>query len=127
MDCLDMTLPRRAASVRAGREALSALRAELGLSGYEDARLLVSEVLTNAVLHGEGDTMRLKVTTTPDDGHLFEIIDGGPGFVPPPLTSTSDGDAPSGRGLALLNRLSDGWGVFEGDSTHVWFRLPPGL
>jgi anti-sigma regulatory factor (Ser/Thr protein kinase) len=112
---IDLTLPRRAASVRAGREALSALRDGLGLAGYQDARLLVSELLTNCVVHGGGETMRLKVTPTAA-GHLFEIIDGGPGFTPRPRSE-------GGRGLALLDRVADDWGLFDDGSTHLWFTL----
>ena len=119
---VDVTLPRRAAGVREGREALAPLRAGLGLR-YDDLRLLVSEVLTNAVLHGEGETMRLKATLT-ETGCLVEVIDEGEGFEPPKPAPSMPDSTPGGRGLALLDRVASGWGVYEGGSTHVWFQVP---
>jgi anti-sigma regulatory factor (Ser/Thr protein kinase) len=117
-ECLDLTLPRRAIGVRTGRDALIGLRAELGLQSHEDARLLVSELLTNAVVHGAGEQMRLRVSAE-DGEYLFEVSDDGPGFAPPP-------PARDRRGLVLVDRIATAWGVDDGPGTHVWFRLPTG-
>jgi anti-sigma regulatory factor (Ser/Thr protein kinase) len=86
----------------------------------DQARLLVSEVVTNAVRHGDGDAVRV-VLDAADDGILrCEITDEGHGFVPTgrDRAATEVG----GWGLHLVETLSRKWGVREG-STHVWFEL----
>lgn len=118
-DGIILSLPRRAESVAAGRAAIGRFREPIG-EKWETLRLLVSELLSNAVLHGQGESMRL-VARIEGGTCRVEVIDSGHGFdaaatMPSPL-------APGGRGLFLLDALSQDWGVYEGASTHVWFEL----
>jgi signal transduction histidine kinase len=86
----------------------------------EDARLLVTELVSNAVRHGAGDVVRL-VVDRPDDRRLrCEVIDEGSGFLPVARMGASD--EAGGWGLHLVETLAESWGVREG-STHVWFEL----
>lgn len=86
----------------------------------ERARLLLSEVVTNAVRHGEGPTVRVLVDVA-DRGTLrCEVVDEGEGFVPRARDKPST--EVGGWGLHLVETLSRRWGVREG-STHVWFEL----
>jgi len=87
--------------------------------------LLVTEVVTNAVLHAgmsEGDPVALAVKVSPSRVRV-EVSDPGPGFEPdrvepPELLSTGR------RGLLLLEELSDRWGVKQDvDGNLVWFEL----
>jgi anti-sigma regulatory factor (Ser/Thr protein kinase) len=85
------------------------------------ARLLVSELVTNSVQHGEGDTVTVLIDSGRPDVLRCEVIDGGRGFVP-----VARADRPAGGwGLSLVEQLSCGWGVREGP-TQVWFDLPLG-
>jgi anti-sigma regulatory factor (Ser/Thr protein kinase) len=118
-DGLILSLPRNAASVASGRTAVDRFKEPVA-EKWETLRLLVSELLTNAVVHGEGETMRL-VLRIEHGVCRVEVIDGGNGFTP---TATLPSPlAPGGRGLFLVDALSDDWGVYNGRSTHVWFEL----
>jgi anti-sigma regulatory factor (Ser/Thr protein kinase) len=104
----------------AAREAFAGLASQLEPSTFEDARLLVSELVANSVRHGEGDTIRLIVDVRDTNRVRCEVVDDGSGFLPlaRPVGTQEDG----GWGLYLVESLSDSWGVREG-STHVWFEL----
>ncbi|MEW1838108.1 ATP-binding protein, partial [Nonomuraea angiospora] len=92
----------------------------------EDAVLLTSELVTNAVVHagtGVELTCRLDVTASPpkleievDDRHPARtILAAGPA---PEPTRTS------GRGLALAGMLADAWGVtYTRTAKRVWVRM----
>jgi anti-sigma regulatory factor (Ser/Thr protein kinase) len=104
----------------AAREAFSELASQLEPKAFEDARLLVSELVANSVRHGEGDTVRVIVDVRDERRVRCEVVDQGSGFLPlaRPVGSQEDG----GWGLYLVESLSESWGVREG-STHVWFEL----
>jgi anti-sigma regulatory factor (Ser/Thr protein kinase) len=85
--------------------------------------LLVSELVTNAVLHA-GTPMTLTVRPW---GQLIrvELADARPAM--PRLAE--DEDWGSGRGLRLIDRLAARWGAYElstapGVRKVVWFELP---
>ena len=102
------------------RQAFSELAPHLDPDAFEDARLLVSELVANSVRHGDGDTVRVLVDVVDERRVRCEVIDQGSGFLPlaRPVGSQEDG----GWGLYLVESLSESWGVREG-STHVWFEL----
>jgi anti-sigma regulatory factor (Ser/Thr protein kinase) len=94
--------------------------------GYDDEQagtllLLVTELVTNAVLHAgaPGSPVLLRVTVAPR--HLrVEVHDRGPGFeMHKPKPRGSSG----GYGLFLVERMSDRWGVHRDGDTYVWFEL----
>ena len=82
------------------------------------AQLLVSELVTNALMHGQG-TIVLRARL--HDGRLrAEVIDEGDGFEwsqPDP-----DPERVGGWGLTVVAGGSDRWGIGEG-ANHVWFEL----
>ncbi|MFE9445100.1 PAS domain S-box protein [Streptomyces sp. NPDC006602] len=85
----------------------------------DDTRLLVSEVLTNAVQHAEGPlVLHVRQTAT----HLtVEISDLSPHL---PLPRPAAEDDESGRGLILVDALADGWGVRPDErGKTTWFTL----
>ena len=86
-----------------------------------DLRLVISEVITNAVRHGgEGDML---VAVTPKRGFLcVQVTDTGDGFAPRPRAYEPDEDG--GFGLFLVERLTRRWGLTREDSnTRVWFEF----
>lgn len=116
---LELELSCDTAGPRAARHALAGWAApHLDRDVLADAELLVSEVATNAVLHGVGPiTLRAAL----DDERLrVEIVDQGSGFE---RQLRREGvDQVGGWGLEFVEDLSVNWGVHEG-STHVWFEL----
>jgi anti-sigma regulatory factor (Ser/Thr protein kinase) len=85
--------------------------------------LLVSEVITNAVLHSEGPAsapIRLAATVG-EDAALVAVVDAGHGFTPPSLETTPAG---GGYGLYLVDKSAKRWGVDQVGGTRVWFELP---
>ncbi|WAX76419.1 SpoIIE family protein phosphatase [Streptomyces sp. KMM 9044] len=106
-------------------EARRFVRAKLGDAApgtVDTAQLLVSELVTNAVLHARTE---IEVTArTGDGGVLVRVSDRRPerGLVPyggPAYTGT-------GQGLALVERLASRHGVDIGDAVKtVWFELWP--
>ncbi|ROP46563.1 SpoIIE family protein phosphatase [Streptomyces sp. PanSC9] len=84
----------------------------------ETAELLVSEVVTNAVRHAQGDRIGLRVVRT--DALLFEVTDDEPAL--PAMLSAGPLDE-SGRGLRVLSRLAREWGAStSGHRKTVWFE-----
>jgi len=85
----------------------------------ETARLLVSEVVTNAVLHARtGVEVRIELG---DGTARVEVADRSP-FRPVPKRYRTD--AATGRGLRLLAALADRWGVRRSpEGKVVWFEL----
>jgi anti-sigma regulatory factor (Ser/Thr protein kinase) len=85
-----------------------------------DAKLVVTELANNAVVHGEGRiTLRAQIR---DDAIRVEVIDEGHGTVST-IRAEAQADGPGGRGLRLVDALSARWGTFEG-TTHVWADIP---
>jgi serine/threonine-protein kinase RsbW len=90
----------------------------------DDARLLVSEIVTNAVRHAglsAGDDVTVEVRPA-ERGVVVEVSDPGHGFLPSPRP---DALVVGGWGLPLVQRLSDDWGVEDrpGGGSVVWFRV----
>jgi anti-sigma regulatory factor (Ser/Thr protein kinase) len=111
-------------SPAAARHALRKLRGELGEARFRVCELLVSELVTNIVLHTPEDSpfaaadMRVRLY---GDRVRVEVRDDGPGFVPKPRTNGQD--AGSGWGLHLVDELADHWGVEPGLQNCVWFEV----
>ena len=90
----------------------------------ENAELAMSEVVTNAILHGKGPvTVRLRGTR---DHPRVEVRDASTD--PPALTSDDPrpdfiDELPTfGRGLAIVASFSEAWGAErDGDGKLVWF------
>ncbi|HEX4011572.1 MAG TPA: ATP-binding protein [Solirubrobacteraceae bacterium] len=115
----EFTRDRQAPS--AARRAVSEVYADLDPETADAARLLVSELVTNSVQHGDGETVVVVAHSGLPDVIRCEVIDDGAGFVP-----GTRGDRPGGGwGLRLVEQLSSRWGVGD-DTTRVWFDLPIG-
>lgn len=94
---------------------------EWGCDAFLDqSRLLVSELVTNAVLHARTD-FELVVHMTPR-GVRIEVADGSPAA---PVVRRYEDEAMTGRGLALVEELAARWGVDEAPhgGKVVWFEL----
>ena len=105
------------------RHTLDGLSGELPDGRMRDVRLLVSELVTNAVRHANldhGDVIGLVIDIA-DQTLRVEVHDPGGGFVP--SAPSPDPARPSGWGLYLVAELADRWGVDSDERTLVWFEL----
>ncbi len=124
-----VTVPHEPASASVVRRELrSDLRAH-GLPEHlvDAAALVLSELIGNAVRHGLAlPSGQLLARWDCTAGSLrIEVVDGGTGPVGrvPPASDEAEG----GRGLALVDLLSDQWGSAPADpGTAVWADLPAG-
>ena len=113
-------LPRASSAPAAARQiidGLDRLRPDVAVN----ARLLVSELVANAVRHVRRDgQIGMQVAMHNDSLHV-EVVDPGAGFKPRPRTPQSP--LGSGWGLHLVDELSDRWGVDSSGPTRVWFEI----
>ncbi|MFG2292399.1 ATP-binding protein [Streptomyces sp. NPDC048603] len=87
----------------------------------EDVLLLVSEVVTNACLHGGGPS-ELVLHCAPDRLRI-EVTDGNP--EPPRPHRRGDPALPGGHGLVVLETLTRSWGSLPaGFGKTVWAEVP---
>jgi anti-sigma regulatory factor (Ser/Thr protein kinase) len=117
------------ATLACGPEAASAARTVVSrwLDGranpefHDDARLLVSELVSNSVRHAEqpaGATLRITAVAV-DGGVRVDVADGGRGAVRRREAEPRTG----GYGLELVELLAARWGVSHEHGTRVWFEL----
>jgi anti-sigma regulatory factor (Ser/Thr protein kinase) len=103
--------------VQARRMVEAHMRAWGYLHEVETITLLVSELVTNAVIHGRGP---VHVTLTDTDGTVRVAVDdhgGGRPNLVPAGTEMHGG----GWGLRLVDTLADEWGSVQDDGrTSVW-------
>jgi anti-sigma regulatory factor (Ser/Thr protein kinase) len=108
-----------AGAVRAARHDLDRWLRERGRDDADVAALLVSELLTNVVLHARTSA---QVRVTLEDDCLRVVVSDGAPTLPTRRRPTTD--AVTGRGLMIVDAMSDDWGVeaFDGGKS-VWFEL----
>ena len=86
----------------------------------DTVKLLVSELVTNSVIHA-GSAADVAVLLK-EDALRIEVSDEGGGAVDP---RDAAADATSGRGMELVGSLSSAWGVDVTDhGKTVWFEVP---
>jgi anti-sigma regulatory factor (Ser/Thr protein kinase) len=122
--------PRIELELESGPAAASEARAAVGmLDGradpdvLDDVRLLLSEIVTNAVRHsGSPSEAKIGLSVSAARGAVrVEVTDAGLGFAPAPRSApwTQAG----GWGLHLVDSLASRWGVDRGPRVRVWFEI----
>jgi anti-sigma regulatory factor (Ser/Thr protein kinase) len=114
------SFPAEPQSARSARRFVSQVLAPVADRRMIDvATLLTSELATNSVLHA-GSAIDVLVTIADEEITVVvsDVHPDGPRRVQADLHSTF------GRGIALVERLSDGWGVSPNlIGKGVWFSL----
>ncbi|MDQ6778868.1 MAG: ATP-binding protein [Actinomycetota bacterium] len=99
---------------------------EIGHARLATLLLLVSEVVTNAVIHSSAPAqaeITLSARLTHAGAVRVEVTDGGEGFTPIPRDPARPG---GGYGLYLVEQEARSWGVDRQGGTRVWFELATG-
>jgi anti-sigma regulatory factor (Ser/Thr protein kinase) len=120
---LSVRFDRGPSAASAARNALLVLDTRVDAQCLDDIRLLVSELVTNAVRHAggpRGGEVTLDVTIESSSLHV-EVTDPGTGFDPQPRDDEMS--RPGGWGLYLVDRIADRWGVVRNHLNHVWFEI----
>ncbi|MFF3915489.1 SpoIIE family protein phosphatase [Streptomyces sp. NPDC001852] len=94
----------------------------------DDAMAIVSELVTNAVVHA-GTDVEVDWLLEETGAFVVEVGDRHPSRAPrDPLGGEGPYDTPEyGRGLRLVTTLAESWGVtYRAGAKTVWARLPPG-
>ena len=106
-------------AARARRHVQNAVGHRTDNEKLHDIELVVTELVTNAVRHGPGGLITLRLAVGADASVSGEVVDQGDGVV---AIREREANEPGGLGLPLVDYLTSNWGVYPG-STHVWFRF----
>lgn len=85
----------------------------------DDALIVLSEMIANAVRHGSPDEGgSIEISWSVHHGLLeLSVLDAGAGAALKPIDF--DEDSLSGRGLSIINRVADRWWVDMSQGTRV--------
>jgi len=112
--------PEPSSATRARTIAREQLEASCSSDTIEVVALLVTELVTNAILHARTP---LLLTVEPSPDHVRICVEDHSDEQP--AVRHYDPDAVTGRGLALVEQLASSWGV---DTTPegkvVWCEVP---
>ena len=122
----EVILPASSAAPGVARAALDDVipPPELAVRG-DDARLVISELVTNAVKYGQSDESNpiRMVIEADDDVVRVEVAQTLPAADLHPVVPRLDGDDIGGWGLHIADSLADAWGFDAGPPGRVWFEF----
>jgi anti-sigma regulatory factor (Ser/Thr protein kinase) len=116
---LEITLDSQPDSVAQARRVTTQVIDGLDEQTLEDVRLIVSELVTNAVKHGPDGRVKVRLRREGSTIH-GEVEDEGTRHFG--LRRKARIGPDGGLGLRLVDSLSDRWGVETG-TARVWFEL----
>lgn len=120
MPTATLQLGREARSAGSARRFVCDVLSAWGAVAYCDrAELVVSELVTNAILHARTQ-ISVNITLLPE-GLRIEVADGSPSR---PMVRHYSHMATTGRGLGLVATLARDWGISpQPDGKVVWAQL----
>ncbi len=121
---INLRLTPESEAISEARHALDRLADVLPPGKLDDVRLVVSELVTNSVLHAglsPDDQIRLFVEASAVSVR-GKVCDPGPGFRKPSKLGPRP-DFSGGWGLPIVDRISDRWGVDRNSYACVWFEI----
>ncbi|MFF8884092.1 ATP-binding protein [Streptomyces flaveolus] len=104
------TLPREPQSAAVARRLVRTALAAWGLEHQiDDATVVITELVSNAVEHGRLSSIRL-IVSRPTEGRVrLGVVDRSKSI--PMMRTDSNGDQVRGRGLVLVDALTELWGT----------------
>ena len=122
MITVDLKLPVERRSPARARHALDEHGEPIPPGVLERFRIAVSELVTNAIQHGglsPTDELRLTIAVFNDRIRVDLSYPGAPFGAEPRRPAPSE---ESGRGLMLVERAADRWGLESGEARQ-WFEI----
>ncbi|WP_170322563.1 ATP-binding protein [Acrocarpospora macrocephala] len=121
-------LPGVAESVPLARRYVRDVLVSAGCTRIDDALLLTSELLGNAIRHSDSGREpggSVSVVVCREVGVVrVEVIDQGSPSSKPEVVVDPNGEGCGGRGLWLVSQIASMWGWHEGVTGQVvWFQL----
>jgi anti-sigma regulatory factor (Ser/Thr protein kinase) len=123
-----LTLPHEVSAVSTARRTLDAYlqRFDVEPERRHDARLVLSELISNAIRHApplaSGD---LAVAWGLDRGHIYLEVTDGRGTTEPRQVAAAHPESIGGRGLAIVTVLTSNWGVRLDDAARTVYAVLP--
>ena len=112
---------KRVDSPAQARQWLRSMLVDVAPQSIDDACLLVSELVTNAFIHG-GGTPALRASLDADQLLLSVLDESSAPLVPRPSGAA---DETGGLGLTIVDRLTSAWGVDTVPGGKVvWAHMP---
>lgn len=109
------TLPREPESAAVARRLVRTALIAWGLEEHiDDAMLVITELVSNAVHHGRLASIRVVVTRPAEHRVRLGVVDRSRAL--PVMRTDSDGNRLRGRGLVLVDALTERWGT----DLHQW-------
>jgi anti-sigma regulatory factor (Ser/Thr protein kinase) len=127
----EMVFPGEVWVVPVARRFVGTVLPAAGYGDVDNARLVVSELISNAIQHTssgrDGGVVAVEVVGVDVALARIEVTDDGADTVPRPYMS--DGMDCGGRGLLLVAQVSAAWGVrpLGGRQRAVWAEIPTAL
>jgi anti-sigma regulatory factor (Ser/Thr protein kinase) len=119
---IDRSFAPDAASIRAARRFVLEAVGNAGQELRDAISVMVSELAMNAVQYAHtAFDVRMELT---DESLRVEVTDSGGGH--PEIQPLPPASSPRGRGLFIVDQLSDEWGILparDGSQKSVWFRI----
>jgi serine/threonine-protein kinase RsbW len=127
MSQLEMTLATSPAAPGTARQAVRKWfdSRSCGDEATATAALLVTELVSNAVVHAKGPSLWLTVEEAATDVLHVAVRDGSNQGIPRDCSQAPNVHQTGGRGLFMVSALSTRWGWDPLDTgKSVWFELP---
>lgn len=122
--CFQLDLQRNLEAPAIARAAVTGRCQDCDLSAVlrQALVLLVSELVSNAVLHSRGpsDAPIILTAEASADAIRITVTDAGRGFIP---QARDRPGVDGGYGLYVVDRAASQWGVDRVGGTRVWFEL----
>lgn len=122
-DTLSVDLPIRPESARWAREAVEEFRDQLDEASLIDLKLMVSELVADAVRAEPADAHEIRIRIEVVDRRIhLEVREGAIAYQ---LRSRRPEPGENGWGIYLTRILADRWGTHhQGKEGCVWLQMP---
>jgi anti-sigma regulatory factor (Ser/Thr protein kinase) len=125
---VDVVLPHEVSAVADARRGLAGYlkRHRVRANAREDAQLVLSELLSNAIRYAPPlEAGQVRATWWVDKAGIHLEVTDGCGDTEPQRVTDAHPEALGGRGLAIVDVLSSTWGVRPGDGTRTVYAVVP--